>query len=400
MTSTLELTCNTTVAADAAPEAPAGRRIGVLDVARGIAILGTLATNIWIFTDPAGIIGYLDRPMPTLFHGFEEAVQAIARQLANGKFLGMLTLMFGVGLELQRQSALRKGRRWPGRYPWRATLLFLDGLLHYLLVVEFDILMGYAVTGLVVAAVLATSPRSQRVWMWTAACLHALLISALTAAVVAEGTAGRSSDAADAVTLYTDGSWLDQLIGRLESFPLYRAEAVFILPLSVAMFLLGGRLVRAGLFELQGRVLRRRMIWLGLAALPLDLAIGTLGDTAGMVFARYTTAPVVALGLLGATACLVERRPGPGAAQRRLAEVGRAALSCYVLQNVLCCALCYGWGLGLATQMGNARTWWTLALYITVCAMVIAFAYLWLRRFTRGPLEALWAWAYQLPQRH
>ena len=34
-------------------------RIGVLDVARGIAILGTLATNIWIFTDPGGIIGYL-----------------------------------------------------------------------------------------------------------------------------------------------------------------------------------------------------------------------------------------------------------------------------------------------------------------------------------------------------
>ena len=110
MTSTLELTRNTTVAADAAPEAPAGRRIGVLDVARGIAILGTLATNIWIFTDPAGIIGYLDRPLPTVFHGFEEAVQAIARQLANGKFLGMLTLMFGVGLELQRRSALRKGR--------------------------------------------------------------------------------------------------------------------------------------------------------------------------------------------------------------------------------------------------------------------------------------------------
>lgn len=29
-------------------------RIAALDVARGIAILGTLGTNIWIFTDPAG----------------------------------------------------------------------------------------------------------------------------------------------------------------------------------------------------------------------------------------------------------------------------------------------------------------------------------------------------------
>jgi uncharacterized protein len=144
-------------------------RIGVLDVARGIAILGTLATNIWIFTDPGGIIGYLERPLPSLTGGLEQTVQTITRQLANGKFLGMLTLMFGIGLELQRRSARRRGRPWPGRYPWRASLLFLDGLLHYLLVVEFDILMGYAVTGAVVAAVLATSPRSQRIWLCTAA---------------------------------------------------------------------------------------------------------------------------------------------------------------------------------------------------------------------------------------
>jgi uncharacterized protein len=244
----------------------------------------------------------------------------------------------------------------------------------------------------VVAAVLATSPRRQRVWMWTAAGLHLILISAVTVALAVAGSGGDLAKA-DAVTLYTDGSWLQQVWERLEWFPLYRAEAVFILPLSVATFLLGSRLVRAGLFEHRGRALRRRMLGIGLVALPLDLVIGTLGGGAGLVLARYATAPMVAVGLLGAIACLVETRREPGVVQRRLGEVGRAALSCYVLQNVICSVLCYGWGLGLAEQMGDARTWWTLALYVAVCASVITFAHLWLRRFARGPLEALWAWA-------
>lgn len=137
-------------------------------------------------------------------------------------------------------------------------------------------------------------------------------------------------------------------------------------------------------------------------ALPLDLAIGSIGGGAGLVLARYGTAPVVAVGLLGAVARLSEARRPQGVVQRRLAEVGRAALSSYVLQNLLCSLLCYGWGLGLAASMGEARTWWTLALYPTVCALVIAViagAHLWLRQFQRGPLESIWAWAYEWPER-
>jgi hypothetical protein len=196
----------------------------------------------------------------------------------------------------------------------------------------------------------------------------------VAAALLLWGTGGDPSRA-DAVTLYTDGSWLEQVGQRLEWFPLYRAEAVFILPLSVATFLIGSQLMRAGLFEQRGRALRRRMMALGLGiALPIDLAIGSLGGAAGLVFARYATAPLVAAGLLGAAACLVELRRSPGAVRRRLADVGRTALSCYVLQNIICSALCYGWGFGLAAGMGNGRTWWTLLLYAAVCTLVIALA--------------------------
>ena len=160
-------------------------RYASLDVLRGVAILGTLATNIWIFTDPEGLVGYLQqRHGRHDSHRSGRAIEAVLQQLAQGKFLGLLTLMFGIGLEIQRRSAVRAGRRWPGRYPWRAGLLLLDGLLHFVLVAEFDVLMGYAVTGMVVAYLLATSEQAQRAWLVVASVVHVLLLSLVTIALL------------------------------------------------------------------------------------------------------------------------------------------------------------------------------------------------------------------------
>jgi len=376
------------------PGAAPSARIASLDVLRGVAILGTLATNIWIFTDPAGFLGYLLEDTASTTPAGWAAVEAVLQQLSQGKFLGLLTLMFGIGLEIQRRSALRAGRRWPGRYPVRAALLFLDGVLHYLLVVEFDVLMGYAVTGAVVAYLLATSERAQRTWMVAAAGVHVVLLGLGTAAL----TAAPAPPAPGVVgpNPYADGSWWDLVLLRVDNAVLFRIEPVFIQALSVALFLLGARLLRAGALAPEGAALRRRLLVVGAVALPVDLALGVFGGTAGTVLARYGTAPLVALGLLALVVEVVDRRERLGALGRRLAEVGRMALSGYVLQNVVASALCYGWGLGLASRLDPAvRVPATVALYLAVVAVVVTFAHLWLRRFARGPVEWLWNSSYR-----
>jgi uncharacterized protein len=369
-------------------------RIASLDVLRGVAILGTLATNVWIFTDPAGFLGYLvDDTAATTPAGWAW-VEAVLQQLAQGKFLGLLTLMFGIGLEIQRRSALRAGRRWPGRYPVRAALLFLDGVLHYLLVVEFDVLMGYAVTGAVVAYLLATSERAQRTWMVAAAGVHVLLLGLATAALTASSTP--PAPGVIEPNPYADGSWWDLVLLRVDNAVLFRLEPVFIQALSVALFLLGARLFQAGALAAEGAALRRRLLVVGAVALPVDLALGVSGGTAGLVLTRYGTAPLVALGLLALVVEVVGRRERLGAMGRRLAEVGRMALSSYVLQNVVASALCYGWGLGLASRLDPAvRVPATVVLYLAVVAVVVAFAHLWSRRFARGPVEWLWNSSYR-----
>ncbi|MCP2258741.1 uncharacterized protein LX15_002439 [Streptoalloteichus tenebrarius] len=366
-----------------------GERIVLLDVLRGIAILGTLGTNIWIFTDPNGIIGMLTGDQRS------GPVEVVLRFLANGKFLAMLTMLFGVGLEIQRASAARRGRRWPGWYLWRMALLFLDGVLHYVLVVEFDVLMGYAVTGVVVSYLVLTSERAQRRWMLVAGAVHLLLMGLMTSAV-----SGAGPGKGDPVTIYTDGGYLDQIQFRLQQAGLFRAEAIFTIPLGVTLFLLGARLYRAGAFAADGRgpVLRRRLMVLGLGiGFPLNLATSLSGDL--FFVDRYVLPPLVALGYLGLIGWWVHRRPRQGWLAARLAAVGRMALTCYMLQNILASVLCYGWGFGLAAALVDHRPLWTPIAWLGIAVVLVVFSELWQRRFRQGPIEAAWRWAVQAPQR-
>lgn len=378
--------------------APVPTRLVALDVLRGIAILGTLGTNIWILTDPEGIIGYLDRLGVAATDGWMWA-ERVLQQLVQGKFLGLLTIMFGIGLAIQQRSAQRAGRRWPGKYPWRAALLFLDGVLNFVLIAEFDVLTGYAVTGLIVAFLLATGPRAQRRWLVGAATVHLTMLTLLAAAMAAGGE--QSSSAADPQPLdpnpYADGSFWDLVVFRLDNAVGFRLEAVFILPMSIALFLLGARLFRAGVFTPEGAGLRRRLMIVGFGvAAPLDLGIGLFIGGDMVLVTRYAIAPFVSLGILALVAEFYLRRPGTGFAGRRLSEVGRTALTCYILQNLVAAILCYGWGFGLAARFApEARVPFTIGVYMAVIAVIAAFAHLWLRRFDRGPVEMLWNYSYR-----
>lgn len=365
-------------------------RLTAIDLVRGVAILGTLGTNIWIFTTPNGPADLLSTANPDTFSG---AVETTLRTLANGKFLALLTLLFGVGLELQHRSALRRGGRWPGWYPWRAALLFTEGLLHYLLIFEFDVLMSYAVTSMLVAYLIGRSDRATGWWIGVMGALHLAFIGLVTAALLS----GRAATGAQPTDLYTHGSWSQQVAARLADWPTYRLEAIFIIPMSVALFLIGARLQRAGVFAADGQRLRNRLMIAGFGiGVPLNLLTAFAGPGWFMVD-RYVLPPLVALGLLGLIPSVL--RGGTGLLGRGLTSVGRTALSCYVFQNLVACVLCYGWGLGLAGELDWARPWWTIAAWAGICATFMALSTWWLRRHQRGPLESVWHWAYLLPQR-
>ena len=367
---------------------PTGVRIVALDVMRGIAILGTLGSNIWIFSDPIGPAAALTSLQGT------GPLEQVLLALTNGKLLALLTLMFGIGLELQYQSARRRGMRWPGRYLWRATLLFVEGLLHYILIFEFDVLMGYAVVAILVSYLIGRSRRVIRAWILVQASLGCILVGLITAVQLL----APDTDPAPA-PLRPAESWLGQVTTRLELWPLFRSELVLIVPFGVALFGIGALVMRAGAFEdnANGARLRRRLMRVGLGVgVPLNVLTALAGPEWFFVD-RYVVPPVVALGLLGLIPTVLYRmRTTPGVLRRGLTSVGRTALSCYVFQNLLASVLCYSWGLGLAERWDSARPVSVILLWLLIVACFMVLSTVWLRRFRRGPLETAWQWAYEL----
>ncbi len=360
-------------------------RVSGLDIARGIAILGTLGTNIWIFSHPGGLLGLLADPIGPGVPAWQVPIELVLKQVANGKFLGLLTLMFGIGLAIQFDSARRKGVAWPHGYLWRAAVLFVDGIVHYLLVVEFDVLMGYAVTGAVVAVLLLTSPVAQRRWMIITASLHVVAVGFITLGLVlGQADLGVSVPAGEP---YRTGSWWDLVLLRIDHLDVFRFEPVFILASSIALFLLGARLWRAGVFRPEGARLRRTLIIIGALALPFDLVLGSVFSQAFFAV-RYLTAPLVSLGLLALIAA-VTLRGRPGWWGRRMSELGRVALSGYIAQNLIASILFYGWGFGLNGIDPALRLPVTVLAWAVIGVIILTLANLWLRRFSRGPLEAL-----------
>lgn len=391
------MTSDDTALRGATPGGAVGGRLPLLDVLRGVAILGTLATNVWLFAGPGGDAAILygsDELSPfTSFHADPSAAtlaEGVFRTAANGTFLALLTLLFGAGLAVQFRSAARRGARWPGPYRWRALFLFVEGTVHFTLVFAGDVLMGYAAVALLVAWLLTRSERARNRVMWVSVSLHVALMGLVTAALVTD-PARTSTVPPEAVELYAHGSYADQVAFRLDHFLGLRLEPVLTFGLMVFMFLLGVRLLRAGAFagDPVGRALRVRLLGWGLGlGVPLTVVTAVAGPD-WLLMDRYVVAPLVAVGLIGLVGRLLDRTNGTGPVVTGVSALGRMAMTGYVAQNVLLMFVCYGFGLGLAERMADTGRWWVLVLWAVVSLVLVVSSLLWLRAFRQGPLEAL-----------
>jgi uncharacterized protein len=389
-----------TDAVRSSPTAASGR-IAIIDALRGAAMLGIVLVNFPTMNTMAGDETAAYGGMHT---DLDRWVGAANMALLNGKFYPIFALLFGLGLCL----ADRSGGPPPRLAARRLALLLGIGLLHLTLVWWGDILIVYAVLGLLVLPCRRWSPGN----LLFAALVLLVLLPALTpllgllsgqGGAIAErvllpglGVALPSPEAAAAT--YAHGTFPEMLRQRaldyLSDFTPFAAGQVTLGLLVgygkyyaqlLGLFLLGIWAGRQALHLRLGadRAWTLRAWWLlgPLAALLTALRFGLAGMDSTLSYPQGTA---LALAYVLAFALLLPAWPR---ARPVLEAVGRLSLTAYLSHTTLCSLLLYGTGLGLYGRIGPAA----LLPISLACYGLVAWGCIgWSRRFRIGPAEWVW----------
>ncbi|MEV9381844.1 DUF418 domain-containing protein YeiB [Klebsiella variicola] len=362
-----------------------------LDFVRGVAILGILLLNISAFGLPKA--AYLNPAWSGNATLSDAWTWALLDLLAQVKFLTLFALLFGAGLQL----LLPRGKRW---IQSRLTLLALLGFIHGLFFWDGDILLAYALVGLVSWRMVREAHHVKSLFN-TGVVLYLIGIVVLVLLGVISGTAANRSWVPDAANLQYEQYW--KLHGGMEAVS-NRADMLSdnLLALGAqygwqlaGMMLMGAALMRSGWLKGQFSLRHYRrtgalLVVAGMAVnLPAIFAQWYLAwDYRWCAFLlqapRELSAPLQAIGyaslawgywpqlcrflLVGAIAC-----------------VGRMALTNYLLQTLICTTLFYH--LGLFMRFDRLQL---LAFVPPIWAVNLLVSSLWLRRFRQGPVEWLW----------
>lgn len=384
-------------------------RIDLIDVLRGFALLGILAANMPLYSHPLLVSG---TGMPRGNSPLDGVADFVVAWLATGKFYPLFSVLFGLGVSIQLERAAARGVDFKRYFVRRMLILLGLGVAHALLVWNGDILVVYALVGLLLFLFRNARPRTLLIW---AAVLFAIplalgLSNALigVVAAVAMGPAlGAFNVAATlnqinrlAIETYARGSWGQIFVWRaVEWLVMMLSSLLNAGPHILGLFVLGMYAGKTRLFsDLHAhQTFFRKSLLYGLGVgVPANLLIALARSSVnGNLLSPLllltqplllVTGPLLTAGYVGAFAALA-RRPAIHRLLRPLAAAGRMALSNYLMQSIVCTTLFYSYGLGLFGQVGAFAG---LALTFGLWSVQLIVSWLWLRAFRFGPLEWLW----------
>lgn len=328
--------------------------------------------------------------------------------LIDGKFYTIFSLLFGIGFSIIMERYSRNGGNGARTFFRRMAVLVLIGLAHLLFLWAGDILVLYALLGMLLPLFRRVTDKGLLAWaaaLWLMpvavdACIAAfgwdLSAPAVRAAEHFHRQAGITWESFP-VWLVQKETYMDVLrfniagsFIRLQEFiegnRAFKVMGLFLLGLYI-----GRNMLYARLMEKKASI-RNICLYGFLAGVPLSL-VYAWNAMSGCPLGLVGTAVVYAAGILPmsfaymAALCLWFLRKEDGAFFRLMAAPGRMALTNYIMQSVLGIIIFYGIGFALGAKLGLVHV---EAIALAVFILQIAYSHLWLRFFPYGPLEWIW----------
>ena len=384
-------------------------RIQSLDVLRGFALLGILLLNILGFgLHSAGyfypLIGIGETELSRVLN---LSVWGGISVLFEGAMRTLFSMLFGAGVVL-----FLNGGRMPALHFKRNFWLLMFGIFNaYILLWNGDILITYAIGGMILFSLRNWSPRSLLIAAGVLILFLTFLFWAQTYTLEEARIAGDPAyedfiaDYVPSSEAYTEELELrrDGYAGAFEfNFEVKLFKTFFVMPVvliwdTLAMMLIGMALYKMNVLDASRSNRFYHLLTLCGFALglfvnlwELQLAIvsdfGVLESVAIMSWTYHFGRLGMALGYLGLVMLMC--KSGLWAAlQWRLAAVGRMALTNYLSHSAICLFLFTGAGLGL---VGVFERWQLYLIVFAIWAFQLWYSPWWLARHRFGPVEWLW----------
>ena len=392
------------------PSLPLGERLPVLDVIRGLALLGILVMNMPGFSSSF----FAEADGSHLWtQPWDRHAEALRDMLFSGKFNSMFSLLFGLGFTVQyaRMQAMDPDHA-TALYLRRLAALLAIGLVHGAIFWPGDVLHTYALLGLLLVLPLRNARPRTLVLLIGLGLLYPVVSGGLrlwlvtpevTAHLVARAQAFEASNNA----AYGHGSFWQAAAESMRVFghfysdrwSLWNALGWYVqLAVTMLLGMLAGRLQWVQRIPALLPQIRRLTWWslgVGLvcgAVFTLVFELNRVPGPSPIKLLGGLCFWLSRLGMMVFYVLVVVRLVQHPAWQRRLAPLslaGRMPLSNYLLQTAICTTLFNGWGLGLWGRVGPALGL-LLALAIFF-GLQLPWSRWWLARHARGPLEMLWA---------
>jgi uncharacterized protein len=381
-------------------------RIETLDVLRGFALLGILAMNIRAMAAPFSAYMY---PYALFeYTGRSRAAYIFTSTVFDLKMMGLFSMLFGAGVLLYSAKQAPDGKPPRGLWFRRMFWLLVIGLVHAYLIWAGDILVPYALCGIL----LLWWVRRFRAWVLMAAAIGLLTVGMLLSighGLMWDGM--REAQRAQEAEIWMPSreqaeGQLAQLHGSYPQVVAHNATFVFTSQTFYFLFFFfwrcgGMMLMGMALYKwgfLDGRRAMRDYVVAAAVCIPAGLALAWYGtvELERVRFAmpqrtvadlwNYVGAVLASIGYAAALILVVQSRVVPRL-RRALAAIGQMAFTNYLLQSVITSIVFLGWGFGFAGHFDYAQQ---LLVVAAIWALQLAVSPVWLDRYRFGPAEWLW----------